>query len=162
MDLRGWDTEAETAESISKGLDIYRKGLGVFERGFPLLLGLKRILDGENPEVDELQKMRASSVRAELTDTDNHPNSAYFDLVVNQYNRMLRNALAHGDIIHDPSGSQVRIPNEDTAYTYTEFNDIAKRNFSNGVFLTGLCSSLVEWRVYMYENDPVTRDMIPV
>jgi hypothetical protein len=54
------------------------------------------------------------------------------------------------------------VPNENSAYTYAEFNEVAKKNFANGVFLTGLCQSLVEWRAYMYANDSVTREMIPV
>jgi len=63
---------------------------------------MKRILDGETPNMDSLQNLRASKVRRELLDTEANENSAYFDLIVDAYNNDIRNALAHGDLVHDP------------------------------------------------------------
>jgi hypothetical protein len=115
--LKTWNPNERSSESFEKGIDIYRSCIGIVERGFPNFLAMKRILDGENPDNEILQRKSASSVRRELTDTTKELNSAYFDLVVNRFDVSLRNGISHGDVLYDPTNEEVRIPTENTTYT---------------------------------------------
>lgn len=160
--LGDWTPTDTSPENINLGIEMYREAIGIFERGFPLLLGLKRILDGENPSLGTLQELRASTVRRELSNIDEYPNSVYFDLIIDQYDRTLRNSIAHGDIVHDPPNSQLTIPNRNSSYKYEEFNEAAQRNFSNAVFVTGLFQALIEWRYYMFIDDHLSRELLPI
>lgn len=159
---RYWYPEKETTKSIDIGIECYRNALGIFERGFPLLLGLKRILDGKQPSLRALQEMRASKVRRELTDTEAHENSAYFDLIVSTFKSSVRNGLAHGDLVHDPREEVIKIPNKRKEFGYNEFNEILSENISVGIFLTGMFQSLITWSVHIQLEQGVTRDYLPL
>ena len=160
--FRQWKPEEKSAESIEIGIEAYRDALGIYERGFPVLLGVKRIIDGGNPSLESLQRERASNVRRELTDTTNHENSVYFDLIVKSYEPTLRNALSHGDLIHDPSAKSIRIPNRSTSYSYDEFNDIIGQGLAVAVFLTGMFQDLVYWSYLIHTTEALSRDTLPV
>ena len=148
-----WDETDLSTENINHGREIYESCMKIFERGFPNLLALKRVMDGETPEVEVLQKKSASSVRRELTEdnlmsnSEDNPmsNSVYFDLIVERFDTELRNGIAHNDLVRDPIESKVHIPSRNISYGYEEFNDIVRENFAAGVFLTGTFRSLVKW-----------------
>lgn len=140
-----WDEEDLSTESINLGRSIYEECAKIFERGFPNLLALKRVLDGGEPDLEELQRIRASKVRRELTNVEGEEYSVYFDLIVDRYESDIRNGIAHNDIITDPGESVVRIPLTNSEYGYEEFNRIVRENIANAMFLTGAFQSLVEW-----------------
>ena len=148
-----WEKEDLSTESINQGIEIYQKCSDVFERGFPNLLALKRILDGQEPSVDVLQRKSASSVRRELTEGEPGSNSAYFDLIVNAFDNSLRNGIAHNDLITDPGKSEVRIPSKGFSYSYENFNEIVTENLANAIFLTGAFRSLIEWHAITSNTD---------
>ena len=140
-----WTTMDSSTERISLGKEIYTTSMKICERGFPNLLALKRILDGETPEVERLQQIRASKIRRELTNEEEEPNSVYFDLIVSRFDSTIRNGIAHGDIVIEPSESQVRIPLKDVEYSYEDFMLVVKENMANAMFLTGTLGPLVHW-----------------
>lgn len=142
-----WDHADLSTENINRGQRMYESCFKIFERGFPNLLALKRILDGETPELELLQEKSAAAVRRELTKDDPESNSVYFDLIVNSFDSNIRNAVAHNDIVTNPPESSVHIPTKGENYSYERFNEIVKANFANGVFLTGTFLSLLEWHV---------------
>ena len=144
-EFQQWDETDLSTENINRGREIYESCMKIFERGFPNLLALKRVMDGETPEVEVLQRKSASSVRRELTEDDPTSNSVYFDLIVERFDTELRNGIAHNDLVGDPIESEVRIPSKNASYGYEEFNDIVRENFAAGVFLTGTFRSLVKW-----------------
>ena len=144
-EFQQWDETNLSTENINRGRKIYESCMKIFERGFPNLLALKRVMDGETPEVEVLQKKSASSVRRELTEDNPMSNSVYFDLIVERFDTELRNGIAHNDLVEDPIESEVRIPSKNVSYGYEEFNDIVRENFAAGVFLTGTFRSLVKW-----------------
>lgn len=140
-----WDVKDLSTENINRGREIYEEIIKICERGFPNLLALKRILDGETPDVESLQRERASSVRDELLDDAPLSNSDYFKLIVREFDKPLRNGVAHNDIVTDPAEREVRIPTTNTRYSFEEFNGIVKANLANGMFLTDAYRSLIEW-----------------
>lgn len=152
----------DDGELIAELLKFYKNICGLFEITFPNLLALKRIVDGETPSNNVLQKKSFSSVRRELIDTDNEPNSVYFDLIVNQYDSNLRNGLSHGDVINDTVNSEVRIPSNEICYTYTEIDRLMTHNFSSALFLSGFYRALIEWRFKAYKNDIVNRERLGI
>jgi len=137
----GRDKTSDQTEKIAISIEAVQDALGIYEIGFPLLLGVKRILDGGDPSMESLQQLRASKVRRELTDTDEHENSVFFDLVISAYKSNVRNALAHGDLVNDPSDQTVRIPNRDVSYTYDEFETITTEHIAVALFLAGMYQS---------------------
>jgi len=144
-EFQQWDETDLSTENINHGREIYESCIKIFERGFPNLLALKRVMDGETPEVEVLQKKSASSVRRELTKDSPMSNSVYFDLIVERFDTELRNGIVHNDLVGDPIKSEVHIPSKNVSYGYEEFNDIVRENFAAGVFLTGTFRSLVKW-----------------
>lgn len=142
---------------ILLGREMYRDGADLLERGFPNLLAMKRILDGEAPSNSVLQGKRAAAVRRELTDSDDL-NSAYFDLIVGEFDRSIRNAIAHGDLLTDTAREEVRIPTSGRTYSYRSFADAVTAHLVNVVFLTGAFSSLVEWNYYAAGDGDLVRD----
>lgn len=140
-----WDRADLSTENINLGREIYEDCAKILERGFPNLLALKRILDGEDPDLEELHQIRASQVRRELTNKEEEENCVYFDLIVNSFESDIRNGIAHNDIITDPSESVMRVPLTNSEYDYEEFNKIVKKNIANAMFLTGAFQSLIEW-----------------
>jgi len=145
-------------ENISEGIEALKDVFGIYELGFPLLLGMKRILDGETPNMDSLQNLRASKVRRELLDTEANENSAYFDLIVDAYNNDIRNALAHGDLVHDPTKQEVRISSRNTTYTYNTFETIIDEHIAVGAFFDPMYPSIIEYSHMMNIHDDVTRN----
>lgn len=133
-------------ECVTTVLDTFELSFAIFERGFPLLIALKRITDGESPEVGDLQRMRLNAIIRELSDTENHQNSAYFDLIAKRYPRRLRNGMAHGDLLHDAGKGEVRIPSKDVVYSYDKLTKLQKEIWSITVFFTGMLDGLIEWR----------------
>lgn len=148
-----WDEADLSTENINLGREIYEECVKISERGFPLLLAMKRALDGEEPDLEDLQRIRASRVRDELTDEEEEPNSVYFDLIVGRFDSALRNGISHNDIITDPGESVVRIPNEGIEYGYEEFNKIVRKNIANGTFVSGTFQSLVLWHAGTQGSD---------
>lgn len=148
-----WEKTDLSTENINFGRDIYEDCLKICERGFPNLLAIKRILDGESPDVEELQRLRASKVRRELTNEEDERNSVFFDLIVGKFDSTIRNGIAHNDIISDPSDSVVRIPSKNSEYDYEAFNNIVKENLANAIFLTGAFRSLVEWHAATVDSE---------
>ena len=146
--LRVWNPNQTDSGSFDNGIDIYKKCTGVFERGFPNFLALKRILDGETPDNKVLQRKSASSVRRELTNSEDGSNSLYFDLIVDKFDVRLRNGISHGDVLYDPSHSEIRIPTENVSYSHDELNDIIHTNVSTAMFLTGAFESLIRWQKF--------------
>lgn len=131
-----WDATDLKTGNIRNGLDAYQEATNVFEIGFPLLLVVKRALDGNEPSIDSLVRSRMSTVIRELTDTEENENSVYFDLMVNQYDAALRNALAHGDVVIDSVDSEIKIPTRDSKISYEQSYKTATRNISSALFLT--------------------------
>jgi len=124
---------------------------------------MKRILDGETPNMDSLQNLRASKVRRELLDTEANENSAYFDLIVDAYNNNdIRNALAHGDLVHDPTKQEVRISSRNTTYTYNTFETIIDEHIAVGAFFDPMYPSIIEYSHMMNIHDDVTRNDLTV
>jgi len=119
---------------------------------------MKRILDGETPNMDSLQNLRASKVRRELLDTEANENGAYFDLIVDAYNNDIRNALAHGDLVHDPTKQEVRISSRNTTYTYNTFETIIDEHIAVGAFFDPMYPSIIEYSHMMNIHDDVTRN----
>lgn len=152
------DKTTTQTENISEGIEALKDIFGVYELGFPLLLGIKRILDGETPDMDTLQNLRASKVRRELLNKDANENSVYFDLIVDAYNNDIRNALAHGDLVHDPAKQEVRIPSRNTTYTYNKFENVIDEHIAVGVFFYPMYSSIIEFSHMMNTHDDITRD----
>ena len=148
-----WDPSIVTTDNINLGRELYETCFKIYERGFPNLLALRRILDGEEPDLDVLQRKRASTIRRKLTEGGPESNSVFFDLIVDAYDGDLRNGIAHNDIITDPAQSEVRIPTRGVSYGYEEFNGIVSENTANAVFLTGAFHSLVEWRAITYTDE---------
>ncbi|WP_152420021.1 hypothetical protein [Haloferax prahovense] len=138
-----WNQDETSSQNTILGKEIFNEASSLFESGFPNLLAMKRILDGECPKNDDLQNLRASSVRRELTDRDD-ANSAYFDLIVEGYDNQLRNAMAHGSFLNDPSNKEIRIPTRNLTYSYEQFNNAVAAAIANSVFLTGLFYALVQ------------------
>jgi hypothetical protein len=124
-------------------LDTIEVAFPIVERGFPNLLALKRILDEEDPTVEVLQRKSLSSVVRELSDTESELNSAYFDLIVSTYPSTLRNAMAHGDVLHDHENQEIRIPSTGTMYTPENLEKIWGEVYSLVVFLGGMVQGLV-------------------
>lgn len=145
-------------ENIVEGTEALKDVFGLYELGFPLLLGVKRILDGETPNMDDLQNLRASKVRRELLDKEANENSVYFDLIVDAYNNDIRNALAHGDLVHDPTEQEIRIPSCTTTYTYNKFETIIDEHTAVGAFFDPMYTSIIEFSHMMNVHDEVTRD----
>lgn len=160
--LSEWDPMSTNSENIQLAIDMYEDMLTIFERGFPNLLAMKRILDGEQPNNDDLQNIRASSVRRELLDTETHQNSVYFDLIVEKFDSKLRNGISHGDLVNDPVEKSIRIPTQNTQYSYSEVNEIMEANISNAIFLTGMFQSLVKWQYATIDLNDVNRDLLPI
>ena len=156
-DFDDWYTEDELTATINKGIKVYRKASGISERTFPNLLALKRILDGENPDLDVLQEKRFSSVRHELADAQKEPNSAYFDLIVSEFDADLRNGVSHGDIVHDPTQNEIQIPTENTSYLYEEFSDVILKNGLNVSFLIAVPEALVSFKTIAQKHQDITR-----
>lgn len=157
-----WDPEGDDAENVKFGLQIYRETLGIYERGFPLLLGIKRIMDGEDPDLESLQTEHEGIVRKELTDVQKHDNSVYFLDIVKQYEPALRNAVAHGDYTVDPVESKVKIPNKNQEYSFSEINDLLKRNFSVAIILSGYLEALLQWQYVISHNPEFDHDFLPL
>lgn len=154
------DKTTTQPENIDKGIEALQDVFGVYEIGFPLLLGIKRILDGETPSMDSLQNLRASKVRRELLDIDTHENSVYFDQLIGTYNNNIRNAIAHGDLVHDPTKQEVRIPSRTTTYTYNKFETIIDEHIAAGAFIDPMYTSLIEFSHMMNVHDDITRDQL--
>lgn len=154
---KAWYSECENHESFNHGIALYQDCASIFERSFPNLLAMKRVLDGETPENRVLQRKSASSVRRELTDTTDVSNSIYFDLVVKRFDGKLRNGISHGDVVYDPSNEEIRIPTEDTVYTHGEFNRIICTNEAIAHFLWGGFISLVCWQTITNMDENITR-----
>lgn len=159
---RYWDVSDISPKRIESGIEALRHGLGLYERGFPLLLGLKRVIDGEQPSVNNLQEMRASKVRNELTNVEKHENSVFFDMIVNSFDSTIRNALAHGDLSHDPQKQVINIPNRSRKYEYEEFQEVICQHIGIGVFLTGMFQALVQSSYYCKKNKNLSTEVIPV
>lgn len=155
--LRDWDSDQMNSESFDTGLNIYQNCKNIFERGFPNFLALKRILDGKTPENETLQRKSASSVRRELTNSEDGSNSLYFDLIVNKFDIRLRNGISHGDVLYDPSNSEIRIPTENVSYSHDEFNGIIHTNISTAIFLTGAFDCLIRWQKFANMDEEITR-----
>ena len=146
---------AETSgpDFISGLLDTIETAFPIIERGFPHLLALKRILDGDDPSVEVLQHKKLTSVIRELTDIEQHLNSVYFDLIVSAYPSKLRNATAHGDLLHDAANKEIRIPSKNIVYSYDDLERWRREIFSSVVFLTGMLQSLITWRALTFDED---------
>lgn len=149
-------------EKIVELLEIYRNIVGLFETTFPNLLALKRIKDGEEPSVEVLQNKKFTSVCRELVNTDEEPNSVYFDLIVNKYERKLRNGLSHGDIINDTVEKEVRISSSNKSYSYSEIGSLVESNLSTAYFLSGFYTGLIKWRYNTYELENINRDRLDI
>lgn len=158
-DICEMDSESQ---SISEMLDLYSDIASLYEIAFPNLLALKRILDGEDPGIEVLQGKSASSVRRELQNSDEELNSAYFDLIVKQYDRKLRNGLAHGDIMTDTVDEEVRVPSEETTYSFAELREIVEKNHNNAVFVTGVFRGLGKWRFLTRGMDSISRESLDI
>jgi hypothetical protein len=145
---------AETGgpDFISELLDTIEAAFPITERGFPHLLALKRILDGDDPSVETLQRKKLTSVIRELTDIEEHLNSVYFDLIVSTYPSKLRNATAHGDLLHDAANKEIRIPSKNTVYSYEDLESTRRQVFSIVVFLTGTLQALIAWRAVTFDE----------
>jgi hypothetical protein len=154
------DKAPDQTKRIAIGIQALQDAIGIYEIGFPLLLGIKRILDGDDPSMESLQQLRAAKVRRELRNTDSHENSVFFDLIVNAYSSNVRNALAHGDLVNDPSERTVRIPNRDNTYTYDEFDTITTEHIAVALFLTGMYQSTLEFSYLRRIHEEVTRDQL--
>lgn len=154
------DKAPDQTEKIAISIEAVQDALGIYEIGFPLLLGIKRILDGDDPSMESLQQLRASKVRRELSNTDKHENSAFFDLIIKAYSSNVRNALAHGDLVNDPADQTVRIPNRNVTYTYDEFETITTEHIAVALFLTGMYQSTLEFSYLMHTHEEVTRDQL--
>jgi hypothetical protein len=145
------------SDSLDDWLNIYQICMRISEKAFPNLLALKIILDGHTPSIEPLQRKRASAVRSELLDQENS-NSVYFDLIVSQVDTSLRNGIAHGDIVHDPTLEKINIQSSGREYSYDQLREIIKRNVSIAAFLSGLYEGLVIWQYWMHLNDSISRD----
>jgi hypothetical protein len=157
---REWIPDEKTSSSVETGIDLFRVAVDIYERGFPLLLGIKRILDNKNPSVSELQSLRARKVRKELTNTAEHKNSAYFDLVVDTYDSNIRNALSHGDLLHNSQQQSIQIPNDNITYTYEEFIQQVSGTVAASIFLTGMLIELVYFSHIINTTDNLSRDVL--
>ncbi|WP_248516312.1 hypothetical protein [Salinarchaeum laminariae] len=150
---------------VSKGVpelfDTYADIAAFYERGFPILLALKRILDGDSPENEILQRVSSSAVRHELT-ADDEMNNVFFDLIVEQFDTTLRNGIAHGDTINDSVEQEIRIPTTRVTYSYEELKEVIFVNYLNVLFMTGMLPSLIKWRFHTIESDDITRDQLAV
>lgn len=155
------EIESET-QSIAEMLELYSDIASLYEIAFPNLLALKRILDGEDPENEVLQRKDASSVRRELQNSEKELNSAYFDLIVKQYDRRLRNGLAHGDIVTDTVEEKVRVPSEGTEYSFAELREVVESNHHNAIFVTGVYRGLGKWRFLTQGMDTVSREWLEI
>lgn len=80
--------------------------------------------------------------------------------IIDQYDRIVRNAISNGDIIHDSVDRKESVPNENTDDMRS--STISKTELRERYSSHRLCQSLVEWRIYRLANDPVTRKIIPV
>lgn len=160
--LRDWDPNQMNSESFDTGLNIYQSCTQIFERGFPNFLALKRILDGKTPENETLQRKSASSVRRELTNSEDGSNSIYFDLIVGKFDVRLRNGISHGDVLYDPSDSEIRIPTENVSYSHDKFNSIIHTNISTAMFLIGTFTSLIRWQKFANMNEEITRNELDI
>lgn len=159
--LQVWDSDQLNSDSFDNGLDIYQNCMSIFERGFPNFLALKRILDGETPENEILQRKSASSVRRELSNSS-ELNSAYFDLMVEKFDVRLRNGISHGDVLYAPTDAEIRIPTENVSYSHEEFNDIVHINISTAMFLMGAFESLITWQRFANMDEGITRSELGI
>jgi hypothetical protein len=159
--LQVWDPDQLNSDSFDNGLDIYQNCMGIFERGFPNFLALKRILDGETPENEILQRKSASSVRRELSNSS-ELNSAYFDLMVEKFDVRLRNGISHGDVLYAPSDAEIRIPTENVSYSHEKFNGIVHTNVSTAMFLMGAFESLIAWQRFANMDEEITRSELGI
>jgi len=146
-----WEQESTNPENIRYGLEKYMQCASILERMFPFLLAIKRIIDNKSPSLANLRNLKSYKVRNELTNRTDSPNSVYFDCIVKQYDRRLRNGIAHGDTLINPTESVVELPNENKEYDFSEINNILKKNFTSMVFLSGVCIACIDLR-YIYND----------
>jgi hypothetical protein len=145
--------ETGSPHFVSELVSTIEAAFPIIERGFPHLLALKRILDGDDPTVEVLQRKKLTSVVRELTDIEEHLNSVYFDWIVSAYPSKLRNASAHGDLLHDSANEEVRIPSKGFVYSYEDLESTRREVFSIVVFLIGMLQALIAWRAITYDED---------
>lgn len=148
------------ADSIKRGIEDYSYAMGIIERGFPLLLGVKRIIDDKvSPDLDTLQNLKLSSISRELTNRSSK-SYAYFDQIVNAVDIDLRNGIAHGDIMIDPSDSTVKIPNNSIEYSFSETVDSIEKTIAVSVFLSGVFQSTFEMNLIIEATESDISDFI--
>lgn len=151
----------QNADHIKTGLKGYGHGMDVVERGFPLLLAVKRILEGEEkPDLEVLQNLKLSAVRRELTNksTQEYP---YFDQIANAVNINLRNGIAHGDIVIQPTNSILSIKNGEKRYKFSEVAEDIEKLMSIVVFLTGTFQATIPLSAATLTSDLTQSDIIP-
>jgi len=68
------------------------------------------------------------------------------------------NALAHGDLVHDPTKQEVRISSRNTTYTYNTFETIIDEHIAVGAFFDPMYPSIIEYSHMMNIHDDVTRN----
>ena len=147
-------------DQINRALDDYIHAMNVVERGFPLLLAVKRVFEnGKMPELDELQNMRLSKIQTELTD-DSTQAYPYFDLIAEAVDTDLRNAVAHGDVFTDPKKSKVHIENKNIDYTFPEVVEKIKDIMSVNVFLGNTFQSTVPLSIVIQKTDLTTTGIL--
>lgn len=161
-ELPNWDPNSNSSSNIKVGLSIYRQAQEIFEIGFPLILGFKRILDGDEPLPSDLQTIRISKIIRELSDIEHNQNSAYFDLIANRYDKKLRNTVIHGDYTINPVDSQVEITSRNSIRNFEDVNDTLRNNFSIAVFLAGTWIAIAEWSYLISTNSDFSRDFLPI
>lgn len=155
-----WNKDSTKPRNIRYGVDNYMKCAQILERTFPLLLGMRKILDGESPDLNDLHDLKSYQVRNKLTDRDSSPNIVYFDCIVNQYDSQLRNGIAHGDILINPTESVIEIPNASKEYKFSEINDILKKNFASMAFLTGMYTASIDLQYIFNGSSLEARELI--
>jgi hypothetical protein len=155
-----WDKNSTEAENVRFGLNKYLDCSQILERTFPTLLAVKRVIDDKSPSLSNLHKLKSYKVRTELTNRDKNANSVYFDCIVKEYDSQLRNGLAHGDILVNPSNSVVEIPNANKEYEFSEINKILKKNFASMVFLTGMYRASIELQFIFRDAELEPRELV--
>lgn len=104
-------------DDARRGIDIYKKCMDICDSGFPSLLNLKYVVEGDDPREKDFISMRFGAVRNSLEGHD------AFEPLVDAVDTDLRNAISHGDIWVDNVENTIETNNPDKSYSLEEFDE---------------------------------------
>jgi len=114
---RGNRFSIEDIDDARQGIEIYKKCMDICDSGFPALMNLKYVVDGDDPRGKDFISMGFGAARNTLEE------HGVFDSVVDAVDADLRNAISHGDLWVDNVENTIETNNPDKSYSLEEFDD---------------------------------------